>query len=186
MENNEPKPSLFIKRGSEISLSSPAFTEILSAVLARGSSMRFLAKGFSMAPFIMDNDVITLSPFREKSPKVGVVVAFFNPFFGKIMVHRIIAKKGDSFLIRGDNAPALDGWIEREHIFGPVINVERRGKKVFLGIGFGNRAIAFLSRRGLLVPLIYPLWKIYRAIAPSRSRDQGKHQDNEGDHEVFS
>lgn len=185
MENKGPKPSFFVKRGSEISLSSPAFTEILSAVLLKGSSMRFLAKGFSMAPFILDGDVITLSPFREKSPGVGVVVAFFNPRFEKIMVHRIVGKKGNSFLIRGDNSPGLDGWIEREHIFGRVIKVERGGKKIFLGAGYGNRAIAFLSRWGLLVPLIYPLRKIYRAIAP-RSRDQGKHRDNGGDREVFS
>ena len=186
LKNKGPKPSFFVKKGSELSLSSPVFTEILSAVLERGSSLRFLAKGFSMAPFIRDGDVITLSPFREKSPGLGIVVAFFNPQYQKIMVHRIVGKKNGLFLIRGDNSPASDGMISGEHILGYVTKVERRGKNVFLGLGLEKCVISFLSRKGLLIPVLLPLWRIFRFVVPASVRIRGKRPNDEDNNEVFS
>ena len=142
--------------------------------------MRFSAKGFSMAPFIRDGDVITVSPFREKFPGIGIVVAFIHPQFGKLMVHRIVAKKEKCFLIRGDNSADSDGLIPREHILGYVTNVERRGKNVILGLGFERYVIAFLTRIGFLTPLLLSVRKIFRAIVPADSRWR-KNKHNGGD-----
>jgi len=184
LKNKEPKPSLYVKRGSGFSLAGPAFTEILSAVLERGSSLSFQAKGFSMAPFIMDGDVITVAPFCEKSLGIGIVVAFFNPQYEKIMVHRIVGKKNGYFLIKGDNAPEVDGMIAHEHILGYVTEVKRRGKNVILGLGLDKFLIAFLSRKGLLIRFLLPLWKFYRALVPSSTRKRRERRDNESNNEV--
>jgi signal peptidase I len=180
-----PEPSLFIKRGTEVSLSSPAFTGILTAVLEKGSSFRFLAKGFSMAPFIRDGDVITLAPVRDRPPGIGSVVAFFHPQFEKIMVHRVVGKKDGAYLIRGDNSPASDGDISRDHVLGFVTRVERREKNISLGSGFEKYLIAFLSRRGLLIPLLIPLLKIFRAFVPSGTRGQGEQRDEKKNNGVL-
>lgn len=186
MKKKGPEPPLFVKKGTEVSLSSPAFKEILTAVIGGGFSLRFQAKGFSMSPFIRDGDVITVAPMSEALPKIGGVVAFFNPQFGKVMVHRIVGKKKGSFLIRGDNSPAPDGMIAREHILGQVRKVERQGKKVSLGIDYGIYGIAFLSRRGILIPLLIPLWRIFRAIVPSGLRNRRNRRNGGDNHEVFS
>lgn len=130
-----------------------------------------------MAPFIRDGDVITIEPVREKPPGIGGVVAFFHPQFEKIMVHRVVGKKDRTYLIRGDNSPASDGEISKDHVLGFVTRVERRGKNISLGSGFEKYLIAFLSRRGLLIPLLIPLWKIFRAFVPSSTRDHGEKRD---------
>ena len=45
---------------------------------------------------------------------------------------------------------------------GRVTRVERNGKEIFFGLGPERFLIAFLTRRGLLFPLLYPLWRMVR------------------------
>ena len=65
------------------------FTELLTAVLARGSLFRFQARGFSMSPFIRDGDVLTLAPAPDRL-RIGDVVAFINPCNQQLSVHRLV------------------------------------------------------------------------------------------------
>ena len=51
-----------------LSLSGEALIELMRAVLARGLPFRFAARGFSMAPFIRDGDVISVSPPLSARP----------------------------------------------------------------------------------------------------------------------
>ena len=138
-----------------------------------------------MAPFIRDGDVITLAPVRDRPPGIGGVVAFFHPQFEKIMVHRIVGKKDRTYIIRGDNSPASDGEISRDHVLGFVTRVERRGESISLGSGIERYVIAFLSRWGFLIPLLVPLWKIFRVLVPSGKQDLGKQRDNGKNNEVL-
>jgi signal peptidase I len=107
-----------------------------------------------MFPFIREGDVITIAPLKPSSPRLGDVVAFTPPGTQKLLVHRVIGKKGDSYLIRGDNAPAADGFLPRGRIIGRVILVERNGKRVYCGMGPEGFLIALLIRTNLLSPLL--------------------------------
>jgi hypothetical protein len=147
-------PQLFVVKAEELTLSGSALLELMRAVLARDVPFRFCARGWSMAPFIRDGDVVTVSPFGRARPGVGQVVAFTRPEEGNVVVHRVVARRGRDSYIQGDGVPdCADGIIPAENLLGEVTRVERDGHDVWLGLGPERYAIAWLSRTRRLVPL---------------------------------
>lgn len=157
-------PALFIKNECVLSLSGRSLTELLQAVLSKGAPFRFRAKGISMSPFIKDGDVVTVFPLPGTSPGLGDVVAFAHPGTGKLVLHRVVGKRGDSYLLKGDNTSELDGLVPEPNILGRVRKVERDGKAVFLGLGPERSLIAFLTRGGLPFSLLLPVRRLLRPI----------------------
>jgi len=141
--------------------------QLLQAVLKKGALFRFRAKGFSMSPFIRDDDVVTVAPLSRNSTRLGDVVAFVSPYTERLTVHRIVGRKGNSYLTQGDRAPESDGLISNIHILGRVTKVERNGKGVLLGLGPERSLIAFLARKGYFAHLLVPIW---RRIRPGTRR----------------
>jgi hypothetical protein len=76
----------------------------------------------------------------------------------------VVGKKGEYFHIKGDNTLDTDEPIPATNILGRVTGVERKGKEVFFGLGPERFLIAFLTKRGLLSPLFYPVWRMVRPI----------------------
>ncbi len=147
-------PRLVVVRAAELPLSGQALLDLMRAVLARGAPFRFCARGWSMAPFIRDGDVITVSPLQNGLPGVGDVIAFARPETGNLVVHRVVARRGTDSLVQGDSMPEYtDGMIPAENLLGRVTRVERDGREVLLGLGPERSVIAWLSRVGLLRPL---------------------------------
>jgi len=143
-------PRLSVVNGHELPLSGVAVLELMRAVLAMGVPFRFCARGWSMAPFIRDGDVITVAPLAGP-PGLGEVVAFVRPEAEMLVVHRVVAIRGDAPLIQGDSVPeCTDGVIPLQNILGRVTRVERQGQAVWLGLGPERLLIAWLSRSGLL------------------------------------
>ncbi len=139
-------PVFLISNGSLISL--------MQETLARGKTFRFIAHGDSMAPFICDGDVLTISPLPSGRIGLGCVVAFTRQQTNALVVHRVIARKDGAVLIHGDNLTGVsDGWVTFEYLLGCVTHVSRNGKTVSLGLGFERYAIAWLSRKHWLNPL---------------------------------
>jgi hypothetical protein len=139
---------------SGISLSGKALIELMQAVHAKGRPFRFNAGGHSMAPFIRDGDVISVSPLAAHAPGPGDVVAFIHPETKQLCAHRVLSVKGDSFLIQGDNLPDNpDGAIPYKAIVGQITAVERAGNKVRMGLGPERRLLALLSRCGGLAAI---------------------------------
>ena len=119
-------------------------------MIQKGASLHTTVRGFSMSPFIRDEDVVTIAPMKGGPPRVGEVVAFVKPGCGRLAVHRVVAAEGTGWLIRGDNCPEPDGVVATEKIIGRVVAVERKGRPVRFGTGPAGACIAALSRRGLL------------------------------------
>jgi len=117
-----------------------------------------------MSPFIKDGDVVTISPIHISSPSIGDVVAFIYKETGKLLIHRVVGKSGESYLTRGDNTLEGDGLIYSANILGYVTRVERNGKKVSLGLGPERFLIACLARKGLLSSLVLPIWRVFPSI----------------------
>ena len=140
----------------------------MQAVLARGKSFRFRALGWSMLPFVQDGDVISVSPFRDSQPGVGDVVAFMSPQTHRPIVHRVIARQGERYLIQGDNLSGIsDGFIPRDDIIGRITRIERGGRDVNIGLGPERRMIALLSRHGLLGPVLRRASRLFHLVAGS-------------------
>ena len=159
----QTKPALFVKKGEELSLSGHLLKELLRTVLDKGASFRFRARGFSMSPFIKDGDVVTVAPLPGATPVLGDVVVFIHPRTENLIIHRVVGKRADSCLIKGDNFPEGDDFVPTANILGHVARVERDGKEIFLGLGLERFLIAFLTRRRLL-PLLVPVWRLVRLI----------------------
>lgn len=140
------KPGLKVIRGDELPLSNASLLELVRAVLGRGFSLRFQAKGFSMAPFIRDRDILTIGPKGAERPRPGDIVAFVHPADGKLCVHRVVAFRDGMATIKGDNMPLADGVFPESSIVGFVRRVERNGRVVRSGLGVRGRLIASLSR----------------------------------------
>jgi len=162
LDLREAKPAFSVLKGRDLSLSGPALVQLLRAVLGKGLPARFRAKGFSMSPFIKNEDVVTLSPLKEAFPGVGDVIAFVLQGTDKLCVHRVVGQKGNFYATKGDNSTEGDAAVPKENVLGFVTKVERHGKEVFLGLGPERFLIAFLGRRGLLFPLLLPVWKRIR------------------------
>lgn len=148
-------PQLYAVKAKELPLSGVALLELMQAVLAKEVPFRFCARGWSMAPFIKDGDVITVSPFCNRKPGVGEVVAFVRPEGGNLVVHRIVARSTTDLFIQGDNGKGYsDGIIPQEYLLGRVTRIERHGQEVWLGLGPERYLIAWLSSTRLLNPVL--------------------------------
>ena len=170
LKSKRSKPLLYIRKGAELSLSGPALVELIRAVLDKGMSFRFRAKGFSMSPFIKDGDVVAVSPLHGILPSVGNIIAVIHPGTGRLVVHRLVGKRGYSFLIKGDNNPDTDRPVFKTDILGCVKSVEREGKKVFIGLGPERFLIAFLTRMKLFILVLSVLRFVRNILFPKKKK----------------
>ena len=145
-----------------------ALQEFLQAVLAKGASFRFEARGLSMHPFIKDREVITISPVHGARLYSGDVVAFCHPETGRLTVHRIVKKNAQGFLLRGDNCSEADGLIPAASLLGRVTEVGGKNRIVRLGLGPERFFLALLSRYSLLQPI---LDRIHQVLGPFLRRN---------------
>ena len=163
MTSQRVKPALLIKKRGELTLSGTAFTTLLRAVLDKGVPFRFRATGFSMSPFISNGDVLTVVPLSGR-PRIGDVVAFVNEGTGALAIHRVVGKSGGNCLIKGDNSLKDDGYVAEVDILGRIKKLERNGKKILVGLGPERYVLAFLTRKGLLIPLLLPALRRLNAL----------------------
>ncbi|MDD5597657.1 MAG: S24/S26 family peptidase [Victivallaceae bacterium] len=147
------------KAENEAGFSNEELVVIISAAAAKGASTRMKALGCSMSPFIMGGDIITLSPLPEVPPEKGKVAAFTCSKRKRLTVHRIVKKKGNGYLIKGDNCGGSDRLVPERDILGIVSKIERDGRIIRFGLGRERYIIAFLSGIKLL-PSVFMLWRV--------------------------
>jgi signal peptidase I len=153
---------------AQLTMPSAAFAILMTAVLDKSAPFRFQAAGFSMTPFIRSGDVITIAP-TSAPIRFGDVVAFENLSSGKLVVHRVVRVSSDSYIIKGDNSPESDEVVPVSRILGRVARVERCGKRVRLGSGIERIAIACLSRRRWLTPIVRTAYRFARRFSRRNS-----------------
>jgi hypothetical protein len=146
---NPYKSAALVRRSRTFGLSNPALISLLQGVLAKGSRFRFHAKGDSMSPFIRSDDLITIAPLSSRTPRVGDIVAFVRPQTHQLVVHRIIGKDQDGFLVQGDNDSGQRDQVLGQNILGCVVKIERAGKEARLGLGPTRFLIPWLQRARL-------------------------------------
>ncbi len=158
--------SFVAENKEEYLISSSGLIEIIEAVTSRQNSVRLRVKGFSMFPFIRDNDVVTISPLTNNSIGFGLPEVYINPWNNNIAIHRAVGKCrcGSHYIIKGDNLSDVDGLIEKKNILGFVAKVERERRNIVLGLGPERRIVAYLSRIGLLLLLMRGLAFLFRPL----------------------
>lgn len=161
MSDQNKKPQISVHQGDSFIVPNDVMVELLRETLSRGAAFHFRAKGMSMHPFIKDGDFITIVPSSRLKPSIGRIVAYTQPGSGSLIVHRIVSRKGDHFLIQGDNTGVrpFDN-VPMQNIMGCVTRVERSGRRVRCGLGLERLMIAFLTRVGCLARLKYYIGRI--------------------------
>ena len=149
----------------EKSLPNAELAQLAQETLAKGASFKFKAKGFSMAPFIKDQDVLTISPAGKGGVGIGQAAALLRPQSGKLLVHRVIWRAKQGCLIKADNGCAADGIFPETQIIGQVTKIERNGKDVVFGLGMEKHLISFLSVTGILCHLLKGLRFFRKSIS---------------------
>lgn len=162
MSSSDTADEQYVSEGGTLSLSNFGQKELLLAMMEKGAALRTTARGFSMHPFIHDKDVLTIAPLKNQPLSVGDVVAFTQPATGSLAIHRIIGRKNDGWIIKGDNCLEPDGIVPDEKIIGRVSRIERGEKDVKLGVGslrfliaIVNRGNAFLHFRRNIILLLH-------------------------------
>ena len=97
--------------------------------LARGTSVRFTATGGSMRPFIRHGDTVELEAVSGTPIRVGDVVLAAAPG-GLYLLHRVVARKGDSIWLAGDAQSSPQGPFARDQVLARLVGVHRRGRRV--------------------------------------------------------
>ena len=122
------KTSQFVKLGQELSLDGETCIDVICLALTKQASLRFQVHGFSMFPFIMDGDIITLSPLPEGRVGLGRSIAFRRPSDKKLVIHRLVRickRSQERYITKGDNVDKPDCPISRTDMLGYVKEVQR-------------------------------------------------------------
>lgn len=94
-----------------------------------------VVKSGSMEPVLHVGDVIVIEPARPENIRVGDVIVFWNPWYGNLVVHRVIRVAEEGVYTRGDANAGIDPWspVPYENIVG-----KWTGLKIpyWLGIGY--------------------------------------------------
>ena len=136
------------------------FYELSKDILARGACLRFQARGGSMYPFIRDGDILEVQPMEVAEVGVGDVI-FFRGHRGNMLAHRLVrktqAENGETILIaRGDSASQFDRPVRPDQLFGKVISIERRYKRVELDSGLIKLMGLLWAKVPLIGSRVYP------------------------------
>lgn len=79
-----------------------------------------IVEGQSMEPTFQNNDLLLINNYED--PEVGDVIVYEHPNMNnKFIVHRIVEKKENGYITKGDNNLYRDRFlVKEEHIIGKV------------------------------------------------------------------
>ena len=102
------------------------FRGLLKDILARGATVRFSARGGSMTPTVVHNEVVHVAPLHNRPPCLGEVVLVDSLREG-LLIHRIVEINAAEmrYITKGDASACADKEVGRSEILGRVICVER-------------------------------------------------------------
>lgn len=120
----------------------------LRAELAAGRRVRFVARGRSMWPFVLDGDRLTLAPL-DGPPRLGEIVWVEGGDFG--LTHRVIGRVGRRLWVKGDSEALPDGWFAVEQVLARVVAIERGGRAITRQAGLLPVALSALQAAARVV-----------------------------------
>ncbi len=136
------------------------FVSIAQEVLGRGRALKFRAKGGSMSPFIRNGDVVQLVPVKGKI-NLGDVV-FYRSSYGNTIVHRVVRRRREIVITKGDSSPSPDQPVLSKQVLGRVVAVEKNGWRIRLDSPMGRLLNILLATISPFSFLIYPPLKLVK------------------------
>ena len=118
--------------------------------------------GFSMYPTFHDSEFLLIEKPAFEDIRVGDIIIYKSTLYEKLVIHRIIRKKGNLFTTKGDNNPGKDPLpVSFDAVYGRAIGI--LGKDKIHRVHNGRTGILWsyllffraLIKRHLLKPLIW-------------------------------
>ncbi len=101
--------------------------EVFTAQLKDGGTVRFKPKGTSMLPTLRQGiDEVVVSSFYEKPQKYDIL--FYRRDNGQFVLHRLVKKHKDEYVMRGDHQFEYEYAITDENVIGIVSEIYRDGR----------------------------------------------------------
>lgn len=98
--------------------------ETIRKVLEKGGTFTFYPRGTSMQPFVVQGrDKITLESLPTQVKKYDVIL--YKRENGAFVLHRVVGKKEDGYVFRGDNQFVNEYGIKREQMIGIMTEIIR-------------------------------------------------------------
>ena len=106
------------------------FFEEVKRIISQGESVEIIVKGGSMTPYLRDEvDKVVLTPFEPSELKKGDIVLYYNT--GKYMLHRIVKRINNNFIIQGDGILNKQDNVALSDIVGIVRFIIRPSGKYY-------------------------------------------------------
>ena len=140
-------------------------SEAMSLVLEAGGEISFVTAGFSMLPLLRNrmDKVFLKKPVKELEK--GDVI-FYKRENGAYVLHRIIGKRHDGYVLRGDNQTDIEYAVSKEQVLAVLQKVVRAdGKEIKCDSVKYKIYVFFLPLVRLFRFKIYPIYvKLIRKI----------------------
>ena len=146
-------------------LTDKTFCKLVKSIQTTENVTHIKAKGHgnSMTPFLKTEEILFIRPVtRNKTVRIGDIIAITDKKEKKIMVHRVIRKKNDLFQIKGDNCNHSDGWFQKDRIIGVVSRKTNLSGKIVFFKHWKNMVIAFLSKTRILNSIVLPFGRGFK------------------------
>lgn len=102
---------------------------LIEEKLKSGGEVSFKPHGISMLPLIRQGiDSVTLEQIKREPKKYDVI--FYQRPEGQFVLHRIIGKDKNGFILCGDNQFVKEYGVQKSQIIGIMTSVQRDGSKV--------------------------------------------------------
>lgn len=119
------------------------FRLLANDLIAGGYGLRFQAIGRSMLPTIQDGEIVHVKPVAVNMLRIGDIILLRSG--AEFKAHRIIRKRGQYFVTRGDAGTDPDGEIRCDQILGMVIAKEAIGSCQLVRLDGVAARLSFLA-----------------------------------------
>jgi hypothetical protein len=116
-----------------MSVNSPLKIELVRLALNSNKNAYITLDGSCMRPFLKGSDILEIKRFECGQLKIGDIVAIENSGSeSRIIVHRIIRKRGEILVTKGDTCLKSDNPADFSRLLGKVVSFERNGRKTLI------------------------------------------------------
>lgn len=101
-------------------------TELINKNIGIGSHVLLMVTSSSMAPMLDVGDQITVQRFTAEKYQIGDIITTTQG--SEAITHRIIARKDDQWITKGDRLSHFDPPLSDDQIVGKVIHIQHSDK----------------------------------------------------------
>lgn len=102
--------------------------DLAAEVVRQFGEVSLRVTGTSMLPSVWPGDILTVRRREAAEVRPGQILLCYRD--RQFVAHRLVARRGDGLITRGDSLPYYDEPFREDEVLGQVVKVMRRGRAV--------------------------------------------------------